>query len=117
MRHSVPELIKKWGANNIQKRFSIPSTLRPVKQSKTRPQRDSFHNAVFPALFVAQIFGLFPVQGISSTYSTQLRFRWMSLRTFYSSISICLSLYFIMSELYNLRNQNSADAKNLGNIF
>lgn len=46
--------------------------------------KGSFHEAIGPVLFVAQFFGLMPVDGVKSREISSLCFRWKSMKTIYS---------------------------------
>lgn len=50
----------------------------------TKEQRqESFHQAVGPALFLGQLFGMLPVDGVLAKDEKKLQFRWKSPVTFY----------------------------------
>lgn len=79
------------------------------------PYRHSFHRSIFPVLFVTQLFGLFPVQGISGLHTHHLRFKWLSVRTLYCFVTIGLGFTMAGLEIYRL-SKTTATAKNLGSF-
>lgn len=64
--------------------------------------QDTFHRAIFPVMFVAQVFGLLPVQGISSSNVTSLKFKWVSFRVFHSCLVVGFGLCLIFAEISSL---------------
>lgn len=46
----------------------------------------AFHEAIWPVLAVAQLFGVFPVIGIRDLSMSTLQFKWISIRTFHSLV-------------------------------
>ncbi|XP_030372203.1 uncharacterized protein LOC115622410 [Scaptodrosophila lebanonensis] len=54
------------------------------------PQSETFHRAVSKVLFISQIFALFPVSNMEARHVQDLRFRWLSARTFYSGFIMVL---------------------------
>ncbi|KAG5679798.1 hypothetical protein PVAND_009336 [Polypedilum vanderplanki] len=56
----------------------------PSEDLKQNTINESFHQAVGPALFFGQFFGMLPVDGILSRKEEDLKFRWRSPRTIYS---------------------------------
>lgn len=65
--------------------------------------KGSFHEAIGPVVFVAQFFGVLPVDGVNSGEISGLRFRWKSIKTIYSLVFVicgsvecvlCLRLVF-----------------------
>ncbi|XP_030372204.1 uncharacterized protein LOC115622411 [Scaptodrosophila lebanonensis] len=56
------------------------------------PQSETFHRAVSKVLFISQIFALFPVSNVGARHVQDLRYRWLSARTFYSGLILALNL-------------------------
>ena len=46
--------------------------------------KGSFHEAIGPVLKVAQVFGVMPVDGVTSKDISNISFKWKSLKTIYS---------------------------------
>lgn len=109
-------ILKKLPIVSYPRRFSLQITSQKLEKKYLQSPRDSFHRAIFPVLFVAQVFGIFPVQGISANHCSQLSFKWMSFRTFYSALFILFCLYLSTSEIYRM-HQNDTNAKSLGKKF
>lgn len=58
----------------------------------------NFRKAIWPILFVGQMFGVMPIIGIKSQSSNDLNFKWNSLRTFHSLfIVIAVSSYTLIA--------------------
>lgn len=92
------------------RRFSmqLSNTSEPEKKYLQTP-RDSFHRAIYPTMLVAQIFGLFPVHGISANNCSHLRFKWLSFRTFYSIFFICFCVFMACCEVYRIHRSDAVD--------
>lgn len=124
MRNSVPnvkmDILTKLPIVSYPRRFSLQITNQQPEKKYLQKPRDSFHRAIYPTLLVAQIFGLFPVHGISANHCSRLRFKWMSFKTFYSGVFICFCLFMFSAEVYRIHKNDSEDpnysnnAKNLG---
>lgn len=78
--------------------------------------QDTFHRAIFPVLFVAQLFGLLPVQGVSSNNVASLKFQWISYRVFHSCLVVTVGSCFVLAEIINLVEKDMINAKNCGKI-
>lgn len=74
---------------------------------------DSLHGAIYPLLFIAQIFGLMPISGIKSSSTTALEFKWKSFRTFYTLFLVSFQIGLIFLEILRVHN-NSFNAKSVG---
>lgn len=98
---------------NLSKKFKEITTFAKQCGQSRGPYRHSFHRSIFPVLFVTQLFGFFPVQGISALHTHHLRFKWISLRTLYSSVIIVLGLTIAILEMIRL-STTTASVKNLG---
>ncbi|XP_059610052.1 gustatory receptor for sugar taste 64b-like [Phlebotomus argentipes] len=61
---------------------------------------DTFHTAVRYILLIGQLFAIFPASGILNKNSKKIRFRWISIRSFYCSVLI---LFQILNFLLALR--------------
>lgn len=123
MRNSVPNIkmhiLTKLPIVSYPRRFSMQITNQEPEKKYLQSPRDSFHRAIFPTLFVAQVFGLFPIDGISANNCSRLRFKWLSFRSFYSAFFICFCLYLFAAEVYRVHKSDAVDpnytnAKNLG---
>ncbi|EAT48934.1 AAEL000075-PA, partial [Aedes aegypti] len=60
---------------------------------------DDFWGAVRPIIFVAQLFTLFPVQGVFGRDLQQIRFQWLHLRTLYSLTFLVLAALIIIAQI------------------
>jgi gustatory receptor len=52
--------------------------------------KGSFHEAIGPVLRVAQVFGLFSVDGVMSKDVSNIEFKWRSFKTIYSMLFLVL---------------------------
>lgn len=55
---------------------------------------DGFQDAASSTLVFAQIFGIFPVVGITQDSSSKLRFKWRCARTIYSMTILLLAVIY-----------------------
>ncbi|EDS43730.1 Gustatory receptor 64f [Culex quinquefasciatus] len=60
---------------------------------------DDFWGALKPVIFVAQIFTLFPVQGVLAKDVYGINFRWRSLRTLYSLFFVVLAFIALCAQI------------------
>lgn len=113
MRNSVPDIgmhiLTKLPIISYPRRFSIQMTNPQPEKKYLQTPRDSFHRAIFPTLFVAQVFGLFPVQGISANHCAHLRFKWKSFRTLYSGVLLSFCLFMLSAEIYRTHKSDTED--------
>lgn len=79
-------------------------------------QGQSFHQAVVPILVTAQIFGLMPVTGISSSTPYGLWFKWRSIRTCFCFIIIFLQSCVLGLEILE-KNRRGFNITSLSEIF
>lgn len=73
--------------------------------------KESFHRAVYPILFTAQVFALMPVTGISSKSPYALKFKWNSILTVYSLVVIASGALTLVVEVMNKNHHNSIAQK------
>lgn len=62
----------------------------------------SVHSSMRIPLILAQIFGLFPLRGISSFHYNSLQFSWICFRTIYSIICLLLVSFVLLSVVYSM---------------
>lgn len=62
----------------------------------------TFHEAIWPVLIFAQLFGVMPVSGIRSRSVAELKFKWNSKRSIYSWITAGILLSYILISTKNL---------------
>lgn len=74
---------------------------------------ESFHQAIYPVLFIAQIFALFPVTGISYPSPNDLKFKWISFRVLYCLMYILFALVTFFFETVRIID-GTLNAKNVG---
>ncbi|KAF7989424.1 hypothetical protein HCN44_008098 [Aphidius gifuensis] len=58
---------------------------------------DSLHLALKPIIIFAQFFAVFPVDGIASPDTSQLKFTWKSFKIFYFLVSMSIALFLTCS--------------------
>ncbi|XP_043675728.1 gustatory receptor 5a for trehalose-like isoform X3 [Vespula pensylvanica] len=69
---------------------------------------DSFHRAISPILWWAQIFGLLPLSGISANLPSSLKFKKISFRTIYAVIvAFSISIMAVLSIIHMIRTLNA----------
>ncbi|KAF7391346.1 hypothetical protein HZH66_009826 [Vespula vulgaris] len=69
---------------------------------------DSFHRAISPILWWAQIFGLLPLSGISANLPSSLKFKKISFRTVYAVIvASSISVMAVLSIIHMIRTLNA----------
>ncbi|KAI4484430.1 hypothetical protein M0802_013060 [Mischocyttarus mexicanus] len=69
---------------------------------------DSFHRAISSILWWAQLFGLLPVTGICADVPSDLKFKKISFRTFYTIIvASSIFLMTILSVIHMIRTLNA----------
>ncbi|CAO1392130.1 unnamed protein product [Diamesa hyperborea] len=79
---------------------------------------ETFHCAIRPVLIIGQIFGLFPLYGISSKNPKNITFKWISLRTFYSFCALLCSMFALCLVFYQQYQLGPLTASNIiGIIF
>lgn len=121
MFKNVRNLTNSNGSNNnhnsTNRRLSIVDCFRSSSNKIHHVYRDSFHRAVYPIILVAQVFSLMPVEGISAANATFLRFKFYSIRTIYSCVFTVLAFLILAFEIYRVKNNNDATAKNLGTFY
>ncbi|XP_063705920.1 gustatory receptor for sugar taste 64a-like [Culicoides brevitarsis] len=108
--HIKMHILTKLPIVSYPRRFSLQlaTTQEPEKKYLHSP-RDSFHRAIYPTLLVAQIFGVFPVLGISASNCSHLRFQWFSFRAIYSAFFICFCIFMACSEMYRIHRSDAVD--------
>jgi hypothetical protein len=89
----------------------------------SRNSGKTFHNAIKPVLTLAQLFGIMPVYGISSSSQSTLKFKLSSLRTIctviyiiYSSIIVALNFLFFYQIGITPRNISTSCSIQLKNL-
>ncbi|XP_031630218.1 gustatory receptor for sugar taste 64f-like [Contarinia nasturtii] len=72
------------------------------------------HTALYPVLFLGQIFAILPVSGISSKSAKNLKFKWFDFRTLHTllvmggqAIGIALSVRWIARNKFTMANMDS----------
>uniref|UniRef100_A0A336M5Z9 CSON012659 protein n=1 Tax=Culicoides sonorensis TaxID=179676 RepID=A0A336M5Z9_CULSO len=123
-RNSIPKITKmdiltKLPIISYPRRCSLQLANQFSEKKYLHSPRDSFHRAIYPVLFVAQIFGLFPVQGISTKNASHLKFKWISFRTLYSILFIFYCIFITFAEIYRMHVNNADDtsAKSLAGLI
>lgn len=84
-------------------------------QQKKQQSRESFHQAIFPILLMAQIFALMPVAGIGAAAPTGLKFSWRSIRTVYSLFFVLTGTMAVLFEFYRASG-DALNAKSFGTL-
>ncbi|XP_058448774.1 uncharacterized protein LOC131428748 [Malaya genurostris] len=78
---------------------------------------DDFWSALRPIIFVAQIFSLFPIEGVFSNDVNRIFFRWISLRTLYSSMLLVLCALVIIAQVHHVASTSVTIGKVAGILY
>ncbi|XP_058817462.1 uncharacterized protein LOC131680768 [Topomyia yanbarensis] len=77
---------------------------------------DDFWAALRPIIFVAQLFALFPVDGIFSKDVNRIAFRWISPRSLYSLCLLVLGALVIIAQVHHVAS-TTATASNIAAVL
>lgn len=111
---------KNWWKNMDWKDNGQIGSIIPIQKSNVeifKNEKDkSFHQVIYPVLFLAQMFALLPVYGIRGKTANDLNFKLFSVKCFYS-LFITLSIITFISITIIWFFDNRIGLDKLGNTF